>query len=89
VPISAHHEDVDLMRKCVGFEYLADRPAVGVDLVQHHVDAVASQVLCQFLGGVFGIEALFVGDSDDAYLPGVFEQGKRVGNRPGRGAAEA
>jgi len=56
------------MRKRVGFKNLADPPAVCADLVQHHVNAVARQVLGQFLGGVLGIETLFVGDGDDAYL---------------------
>ena len=59
VAIGAHHEDVGPMRKRVGFEHLADRPAVGVDLVQHHINAVARQVLCQFLGGMLGIESSF------------------------------
>ena len=76
------------MRKGIGFENLADRPAVCVDLVEYDVDAVTRQVLGQFLGGVFGIEALFVGDRNDAHLSGPFEQGECIGNRPGRGPAE-
>ena len=47
------------MRKRVGFKNLADPPAVCADLVQHHVNAVARQVLRQFFGGVLGIENSF------------------------------
>ena len=88
VPIGAHHENVDLMRNGVGFEHLADPPAVGIDLVEHHVDAVAGQVLGQCFGGMLAIQLLFVGDGDDPHLPGLFEQRHGIGNRTRRGAAE-
>ena len=76
------------MRNGIAFEKLADRPAVCVDAVQQHVDAMARQVLCQLLGGAFCVENLLVGDRNDVHLPGPFEQGKRVGDRPGRGATK-
>ena len=88
VPIGTHHENVDLMRNGVGFEHLADPPAVGVDLVQHDVDAVAGQVLGQRFGGMVAVQLLFVGNGDDPDLPGLFEQRHGIGNRTGRGAAE-
>ena len=88
MPIGAHHENVDLMRSSIGLENLADPSALCVDLVQHHVDAVARQVFCQFFGGMLGIKLLLVGDGNDAHLPGLFEQRHRIGNRPRRRAAE-
>ena len=87
-PVGAHHENVDLMRSCIGFKNFADPSAARIDLVQHDVDTVARQVLCQLFGEMLGIQLLFVGDGDDAYLPGLFEQRHRIGNRPRRRAAE-
>src|SRR4051812_24451985 len=58
VPIGAHHENVDLMRNGVGLEHLADPPSVGVDLVEHHVDAMARQVLGQRFGGMLAVQLL-------------------------------
>ena len=57
--IGPHDKQIDPMGKHVCLKDLADRAALGVDLIQNDIDTVMGKISCQFFGGNVGNQKIF------------------------------
>src|SRR5262245_62299349 len=83
--IAAHHQQVDVALGNMRLENIADRPALGRNLVECHLDAMPGQVLAQLYAGTGLVQTLLVDDGDDMDMLGRLQYGERVGDGSGRG----
>ena len=65
VTIGAHHQQIGFAFDGIGLERVADGPALGVDLLECHLHAVAGKMLAELDAGTRLREALLVDHRDD------------------------